>query len=391
MNSLRHITFPPRGFSRPLRIRILRFLLLGWTPHAIAADCRVSLRTVQRFARNLLQYGSIRVPAIRKLGRPRRLTTADEDAVLEMLLSEGWRQQEEIVFWLWCERGVLVHRSTVSRMLKRRKWTQKELRRISLGRSDELRQNWKEEMRQYAAEDLVFFDESIFNEKTGWRYRAYGPIGQDIRYPADVQRGRTWSICAAMTIDGWIPCTGVKQGYFQTPDLLNWLRSMLLPALRSDPDRPRVVVLDNNSTHVNEVIIDAIEADGHIVRFLPPYSPDFNPIELTFSVLKAWLQRNYVWTRSSFERFGDYLIWAIGYSRCDRFAREQFRHAAGGIYLEEGEIERFRIWLRDWENGTTEMGTTEMGATEDMEVREYEEEEIIEVLEGIDGVEDTIN
>jgi hypothetical protein len=108
-----------------------------------------------------------------------------------MLLSEGWRQQEEIVFWLWCERGVLVHQSTVSRMLKRRKETQKELRRISLRRSDELRQGWKGEMRQYAAKDLVFFDESIFNEKTGWRYRAYGPVGQDIRYPADVQRGHT--------------------------------------------------------------------------------------------------------------------------------------------------------------------------------------------------------
>jgi hypothetical protein len=80
---------------------------------------------------------------------------------------------------------------------------------------------WKEEMRQFAAEDLVFLDESMFNEKTGWRYRAYGPIGQDIRYPADIQRGRTWSICAAMTIDGWLLYTGVKEGYFQTPDLLN--------------------------------------------------------------------------------------------------------------------------------------------------------------------------
>jgi hypothetical protein len=72
-------------------------------------------------------------------------------------------------------------------MLKRRNWTQKGLRRISLDHSDELRQKWKEEMQQFAAEDLVFLDESIFNEKTGWRYRVYGPIGHDIRYPTDVQ------------------------------------------------------------------------------------------------------------------------------------------------------------------------------------------------------------
>jgi len=76
-------------------------------------------------------------------------------------------------------------------------------------------------MRQFAAKDLVFFDESIFNKKTGWRYRAYRLIGQDICYPANVQRGRTWSICAAMTINGWLPCIRVKEGYFQTPNLFN--------------------------------------------------------------------------------------------------------------------------------------------------------------------------
>jgi transposase len=78
--------------------------------------------------------------------------------------------------------------------------------------------------------------------------------------------------------------------------------------------------MDNNSTHIDEVIINTIEAEGHIVRFLPPYSPDFNSIELSFSVLKAWFQRNYVWTRSNHKSFGDYLVWAIGQSRCDRFA-----------------------------------------------------------------------
>jgi transposase len=114
--------------------------------------------------------------------------------------------------------------------------------------------------------------------------------------------------------------------------------------------------MDNNSTHIDEVIISAIEAEGHIVRFLPPYSPDFNPIELSFSVLKAWFQRNYVWTRSNHRSFRDYLIWAIGQSRCDRFAREQFRHSANGLYLEEGELKRLREWLRVWEQETVEMG-----------------------------------
>ena len=73
-----------------------------------------------------------------------------------------------------------------------------------------------------------------------------------------------------------------------TPDLLNWLQTALLPALCQQSPRPRVVVIDNNSTHIDEAIISAIEAEGYIVRFLPPYLPDFNLIELSFLVLKAW-------------------------------------------------------------------------------------------------------
>ncbi len=297
-------------------------------------------------------HGSIRVPPLRRLGRPRKLTSADEEVLLGLLLSEGWRQQKELVFWLWCERNLLVHRSTVSRVLKRRKWTQRELRRLSLNQSEALRDAWREEIRRFVAEDLVFIDESIFNEKTGWRHRGYGPIGSDARYPADINRGRTWSILPAMTVNGYLPCTGVKEGYYKTFDVLNWLRTALLPALRQNGDaRPRVVILDNVSVHIDAAITEAIEAEGHLVRFLPPYSPDFNPIELSFSVLKAWFHRNYVWTRSLYSNFGEYVVWAIGASKCDRFAREQFRHAAGGLYLEEGELQRFYDWISAWERG----------------------------------------
>jgi transposase len=71
---------------------------------------------------------------------------------------------------------------------------------------------------------------------------------------------------------------------------------VLLPALHQQSPRSRVIVMDNNSIHIDEVIISAIEAEGHIVCFLPPYSPDFNLIKFFFSVLKAWFQRNYIWT-----------------------------------------------------------------------------------------------
>jgi transposase len=74
-----------------------------------------------------------------------------------------------------------------------------------------------------------------------------------------------------------LPCSGVKEGYFKTPDFLNWLRTGLLPALRFDGRPTRVIVMNNNSIHIDEAVVDAIEAEGHLVRFLPPYSPRFQP------------------------------------------------------------------------------------------------------------------
>jgi transposase len=53
--------------------------------------------------------------------------------------------------------------------------------------------------------------------------------------------------------------------------------------------RAVTVVLDNNSIYIDKVIVSTIEAEGYIVYFLSPYSPDFNPIELIFSVLKIKL------------------------------------------------------------------------------------------------------
>ena len=376
-NRPKDVCYPNRGLSRALRVRIVRLIQLGWQPSAIVENCRVSLSTVYNYTKNVVRYDSSRPPALRKLGRPRKLASADEHALLEHLLLHGYLQQEEMRYWLWCERGVLVDRSTISRLLKRRNWTRKELRWISLGRSAELRRAWREDMRRFVAEGLVFLDESIFNEKTGWRYQAYGPIGEDIRYPANTQRGKTWSICAATTVEGWLPCTGVKEGYFKTPDLIRWLKTALLPALRLDSLRPRVIILDNCSTHISSTITDVIEAEGHLIRFLPPYSPDFNPIELSFSVLKAWFQRNYVWTRRRHGSFGDYLVWAISKSKCSRFAREQFRHAAGGLYAEEKGYEAFRVWMRAWETA----GAEEV-------VGEWTDEEIVEGMRQVMGVVD---
>ena len=78
-------------------------------------------------------------------------------------------------------------------------------------------------MRCYAANDLVFLDESIFKEKTGWRHHVYAPVGDAARYTQDISRGDTWAILPAYTINGYLPCTQIRQGYFNKEDFLDYL------------------------------------------------------------------------------------------------------------------------------------------------------------------------
>jgi len=114
-------------------------------------------------------------------------------------------------------------------------------------------------------------------------------------------------------------------------------------------NRPIVIVLNNVSIHTNHEITKLIQNASHLVRYLPPYSPNYNPIELTFAVLKAWIRRNYVYMRSRFSRgrFSNFLRAAVAESKCDRFAKKHFKHAAGGLYIEQEVLDWVRRKLRE--------------------------------------------
>ena len=84
-------------------------------------------------------------------------------------------------------------------------------------------------------------------------------------------------IIAPFVIDG--PIDGAS--------FLDYVVKVLVPELRPGD----IVVLDNLSSHKGEAINAAIEASGATMMFLPPYSPDLNPIELMFSKLKTLLRK----------------------------------------------------------------------------------------------------
>jgi len=61
------------------------------------------------------------------------------------------------------------------------------------------------------------------------------------------------------------------------------------------------------------------------------------------------MRKNWVSQRENFTNFGDFLWYALEHSKCDRFVKEQFRHAADGVYCEGNYVREFYRWIERWE------------------------------------------
>ncbi len=117
--------------------------------------------------------------------------------------------------------------------------------------------------------------------------RRYGrcPRGLRLRDHTPCGHWQTHTVILGLRVTG-LTAPAVFNGPIDQPSFLAYVEQILAPALR----RGDVVVLDNLAVHKHPAIQAAIERVGARLRFLPPYSPDFNPIEQAFAKLKAFFR-----------------------------------------------------------------------------------------------------
>jgi len=118
--------------------------------------------------------------------------------------------------------------------------------------------------------------------------RMYGraPKGERCRAPVPHGHWKTTTFVGGLTLDGVVaPMT--LDGAMTGAAFLAYVEQVLVPTLRPGD----IVVLDNLPAHKPVAIREAIEAAGATLLFLPPYSPDFNPIEMAFAKIKALLRK----------------------------------------------------------------------------------------------------
>jgi transposase len=145
------------------------------------------------------------------------------------------------------------------------------------------------------------------------------PRGERLRVGVPHGHWKTTTFVGALTLRGFI-APMVLDGPINRIAFETYVASVLVPELRPGD----VVVMDNLSSHKGPQVREMIEAVGAELRYLPPYSPDFNPIENAFSKLKALL-------RKAAERTRDGLWSTIGIA-IDLFSPDECRNyfAAAG-------------------------------------------------------------
>ena len=147
------------------------------------------------------------------------------------------------------------------------------------------RATWRNEQPGLIAERLVFLDETWARTNMA---RRYGRAPRGERVVAAIPHGhwKTTTFIAALRHDRiTAPC--VFDGPINGASFLAWVQRALVPTLSAGD----IVIMDNLSSHKVAGVHEAIEAVGATPLYLPPYSPDLNPIEQVFAKLKAILRK----------------------------------------------------------------------------------------------------
>jgi transposase len=149
----------------------------------------------------------------------------------------------------------------------------------------EKRDEWREFQKTVDPSRLVFLDECGVNTAMT---RLYGRGSKEERVVEAVpdRRFQQTTVLSSARLDGTtVPC--VFEGALNGGLFREYVQKLLVPALKPGD----IVVTDNMSAHKVGGIAEIIEAVGARAIFLPPYSPDFNPVELMWSKMKAILRK----------------------------------------------------------------------------------------------------
>ena len=179
------------------------------------------------------------------------------------------------------------------------------------------RQAYLRKVKRIAKSRLVFVDESGFQLRMG-RSHAWVKKGQEFIDHRPMNWGKNLTAVGAVRLQGWVQQSTMFAAMTKER-FVAWFARRLLPKLK-----PRdVVVLDNLRAHHDSRLKALAKKAGISILYLPPYSPDFNPIEPGWAIQKKFVKRDAPRTPSALRR----RVKQARYQVTSRQIRGWYRHA----------------------------------------------------------------
>ncbi|MGE0630731.1 MAG: IS630 family transposase [Hyphomicrobiaceae bacterium] len=302
-----------RPLSTDLRERVVAAVRNGESCRAAASRFGVAVSSVVKWSQRHRATGSV---APRKMGGYRKpLLDPHRAFILERIRQTPHLTLHGLKDEL-AARGVKVSHNAVWLFLRREGLRfKKTLFALEQARADiaRRRKRWRSRQASLDPRRLVFIDETWIKTNMaplrGWgrkgdRLRAYTPHGH----------WRTLTFLGALRCDGLTaPC--VFDGPINGECFRAYVQQQLVPVLKPGD----IVVMDNLGSHKSAVLRQIIEATGARLRYLPPYSPDLNPIEQAFAKIKHWMRMAQKRTVDDVWRHIGSLVTTIGSRECSAY------------------------------------------------------------------------
>ena len=251
----------------------------------LAEAYNVSERTVFRLVKQKNHTGSVELQTSKR-GRKPKISENDLQRITETIIEEPDITLQEIIDKLHLSCTV----PTICKIIRHKLGFTRKKKSIYAAERDKPEvqaklAEWKEQMLNFNPDKLVFIDESGVNIDMT---RLYGrSIGNTrIKDSAPINTPKRTGIVGAMRLDGTIRYRSFV-GSITGKRFLIFLKQTLLPVLRKGD----IVVMDNLSIHKVKGVKELILSASALPLYLPPYSPDLNPIEKLWSKLKTFLRK----------------------------------------------------------------------------------------------------
>ncbi|KAF7352249.1 Tc1-mariner class transposase [Mycena venus] len=275
-----------RRISSDLKERALILWEAGWSPEDIRYAFNVSPRSLYRWRTIFEEFGTVTKPPSPLRGRDRIISLGVLDAAKEIFFHDPSVMLDELQWHLAIHHDVAISISALQATLVRAGLTRKMMQKIAKERNEAGRDDYRACIRDpdtFSGTGLEFVtvDESSKDERTLARHYGRSPIGQPAIYSASI----------SMSVRGYIAMR-IVEGSMDAFEFFDFIVEDVIPEMNPYPDVQSVLVLDNCRIHHTDLLQEVLNENGIMVLYLPPYSPDLNPIEESFSTWKAYLRRH---------------------------------------------------------------------------------------------------